>query len=693
MINKTTIVTLFCSSSTVLKTYVSKPLAIIGFCISCILLSQPSLANTLPELTIGDRERRVTQEWLEIIQKYHYQPKPIDDTFATEAFNNYLTNIDSQGTYLTQEDLVPFQHLATSLDEALLAGDLSDMVAMYDVMQKQRYAMFSYFIDWLEQAYNEFDFTADETLFIYAEDRPRPNDQIALQHLWRKLLKNQFINGFINAETDTQIRTRLIKRYKNQLNRLTQVTNQDMYNTIANSITSIVGPHTNYLSPRDVEDFTIDMSLSLEGIGAVLQTDNDYTKVTRIIVGGPADKAGELKVTDYIVGVSQADEDMVDIIGWRLDEVVNLIRGAKGTKVRLEIIPEGDLKNAPQVIEIIRDKVKLEDQSATKEIIDVATELGKVKIGVIKIPTFYIDFEALRKGEKDYKSTTRDVHTLLKELQEEDIHGLIIDLRNNGGGSLQEAKQLTSLFIMHGPIVQVGYNNGRLENHIDRSNFMSYQGPMAVLVNRASASASEIFAGAIQDYHRGLIIGSQTYGKGTVQSLVDISHGQIKLTQSKFYRVTGESTQHRGVIPDIELPSTIDPKKHGESTLEYALPWDRVASQQHANYFTLSNIIPQLQENTAARIEQSPDMIYVQKVKQRRSNEPRSISLKLSERQERWQENEAWYLNAINTMRQAKGMDAIEDLDDHEFDYEEAIEDPYLQMSSSAITDWLILAQ
>lgn len=650
-------------------------------------------ATTITPLQTAENHAQVTKELLQFIENYHYQPRAIDDAFAIDVLNKFLDSIDPQRIYLTEADLKAYEHLSSSLDDSLKQGDHTDLVALFNLMQQRRLSYVDYYLNWLKDDSLQFDYTQTESIPVYLDQHPRLADQTALQDRWEKLLKNQFINGFLSDETEAQIRQRLIKRYDNQLKRLAQVEVKDMYTIIANSITQVAGPHTAYLSPRNVEDFNIDMSLSLEGIGAVLQRDTDYTKIARIVAGGPADKAGELKAADYIIGVAQQGEDMVDITGWRLDNVVNLIRGPKGSRVQLQIIPGGDLKEMPRIIEITRDKVKLEDQAATKEIIALDTDLGEVKIGVIKIPSFYMDFDAYNRGERDYRSTTRDVFNLVAELRESEIDGIVIDLRNNGGGSLAEANQLTGLFIEKGPTVQVRYANGQIEKHQDRNPMLIYAGPMAVLVNRGSASASEIFAGAMQDYQRALVVGSQTYGKGTVQSLVNISEGQIKYTQSKFYRVTGDSTQNRGVLPDVELPSLIDHSRVGESNLDYVLPWDQVAAQDHPRYINLPQIAPFLNEQQQTRSAKDPDLAYAIKVVEYRQQEDEELSLNLQTRKDRWQAEEQWYLNAINELRQAKGQALVTDIDNHEFDYETADKDPYLQATAQVLVDWLRLAQ
>ncbi|MDP6165777.1 MAG: carboxy terminal-processing peptidase [Gammaproteobacteria bacterium] len=646
-----------------------------------------------PVLTSTSDQQEITQELLQFIKQYHYQTRTIDDQFGSDVFQQYLETIDPQRMYLSEADLAPYQHLNNDLDDQLNEGHLDTLVELFNLMQVRRLQAVTYFQGRLQDEQQSFDYAMQESLPIYADKHPRQPDLASLRDLWRQLLKNQFINGLIEQETDAQIRARLLKRYDSQIKRLLQVDQRDMFSTIANSITTVTDPHTTYLSPRNVEDFNIDMSLSLEGIGAVLQRDNDYTKIVRIVPGGPADKAGELKAADYIVGVAQEGQAMVDVIGQRLDDVVNLIRGPKGSRVSLQIIPGGDIKERPQTIHIVRNRVKLEDQAATQEIIQMETDIGLVKIGVIKLPTFYFDYEGYRRGDKDYRSTSKDVMKLVAELREAEVDGIIVDLRNNGGGALLEANQLTGLFIKQGPTVQVRYSNGAIEKQLDKNPLLVYAGPMAVLVNRISASASEIFAGAMQDYQRALIVGAQTYGKGTVQTLTDLSKGQIKYTQAKFYRVTGASTQHKGVIPDITLPTLIDHSRVGESNLDYALAWDQVATLEHPRYINLPQIVPYLQEQQDIRSEADPDLYYAKQVKAYRQDKVTSISLNINQRNEEWAAKEQWYLDAINELRTKHGQAPVDDVQDHDFNYEEANNDPYLQSTAQVLLDWLRLAQ
>jgi len=638
-------------------------------------------------------QAKITQEILQFIEHQHYQTRDINDQFASDVYQQYLEAIDPQHIYLTQADLKAYQHLATELDEQLSKGQLNALVELFNLMQTRRIQAVNFNLQWLQDEASSFDFERQEHIAINADQRPRQTSLGELEDLWRKLLKNQFINGLIENETMNQIRSRLIKRYDNQAKRLAQIDERDMFTSIANSITMVADPHTSYLSPRNVEDFNIDMSLSLEGIGAVLQRDNDYTKIVRIVVGGPADKAGELEATDYIIGVAQQGEDMVDVVGWRLDDVVNLIRGPKGSVVTLQVIKGGDLQTRPELLNITRNKVKLEDQAATQEIVALETDIGPIKIGVIKLPTFYFDFEGYRSGDKDYRSTSRDVFHLVAELREAEVDGIIVDLRNNGGGSLIEANQLTGLFIEQGPTVQVKYNNGHIEKHQDRNSSLIYAGPMAVLVNRISASASEIFAAAMQDYQRALIVGGQTYGKGTVQTLTNLSQGQIKYTQAKFYRVTGASTQHKGVVPDVTLPTLIDHNRVGESNLDYALAWDQVAALDHPRYINLPQIVPMLQEQQEQRSQADPDLAYAMQVKAYREQEEKILSLNLKNRENTWEAEKQWYLDAINQLRDKQGLASIDDVDDHDFDYEAAEDDPYIQATSQVLLDWIRLAR
>ena len=502
------------------------------------------------------------------------------------------------------------------------------------------------------------------------EDRQWAKDQAELDDRWRKQLKNQVLSLKIAEKDEDEIVPTLQKRYKRQLQNVTQYNSQDVFQIYANALTELYDPHTNYLSPRSTENFNINMSLSLEGIGAVLQMEDEYTKVSSLVAKGPADKEGELRPSDRIVAVGQGvDGALEDIIGWRLDEVVQLIRGPKDTTVRLEVIPaKSKSTDERKVITIVRNKVKLEEQSAQKKMLEIPAGDEVIKIGVIDIPAFYIDFDAMRRGEKDYKSTTRDVKKLLQELEVDGVDGIIIDLRNNGGGSLQEANELTGLFIEYGPTVQIRHSSRRVWRDGKRLKSTYYKGPLVVLVNRLSASASEIFAGAMQDYERAIIVGDSSFGKGTVQTLIPLTEGQLKITESKFYRISGESTQHRGVIPDVEFPSMYDTTEIGESALDHALRWDQISPVRHINYDDFSSVLPDIQAQFLERSAHNPDFIFLEdqielaqatrEITVLPLNEKSRIALRDTQKEKA--------LNIENKRRKAKGEDLLTALQEDE---------------------------
>ncbi len=466
-----------------------------------------------------------------------------------------------------------------------------------------------------------------------------------------------------------------------------------------NSVTQIYGPHTQYFSPRDTENFNINMSLSLEGIGAVLQSENEYTKVKSLVAGGPAEKSKKLHAGDRISGVGQGEDgEIVDVIGWRIDDVVELIRGPKDTVVRLEIIPSDAIdEHKTKIINIVRNKVKLEEMSAKKRVVEFEKDGNSYKVGIIDIPAFYMDFSAYHSGDPDFKSTTRDVKKLIKELSLEKVDGIVVDLRNNGGGSLQEANDLTGLFIRQGPTVQIKNTKGKIEILGDMDSEISYRGPLMVLVNRMSASASEIFAGAIQDYQRGIIVGGQTFGKGTVQSLISLDRGQLKVTTAKFYRVSGESTQHKGVIPDIIFPSFFDPMEDGESAMSNPLPWDKIDYVPHNGCLNLTRAISELENMHKKRIIIDPDLNYlVKKIEYYKSEKEQNIlSINQEIREKELEETEKWQLDIENRRRKAKGQEPIEKLEDLEKESnmededDSAKEDTLLAETANIMIDFL----
>ena len=667
-------------------------LLIASFFVAPLVTAQTNSNDALVEIRFTQQQGLLTQEIIQLLDRQHYQHRELDDQFASDVFSRYLKLLDPQHIYFSKADLAPFNYLNRELDDLLVKGDLVPMAQLYNLLQQRRLAFIDFNLTALSKLEPMFNFELLEDISTSPFNDPRLSNLAAIKDNWRKQLKNVFINGQLDNETVDEIKQRLQKRYTNMRKRVLQVQLKDAYQAVSNSITTVTDPHTTYLSPRNVEDFNIDMSLSLEGIGAVLQRDDDYTKVIRLVVGGPADKAGDLQASDYIVGVAQDGEAIQEILGWRLDDVVDQIRGPKGTLINLQIIPGGDLQQTKKTIQIRRNKVTLDDQAAKKSVIEIETEQGIRKIGVITLPTFYMDFAAAQSGDTNYRSTTRDVYDLLQELKGESINGIVIDLRNNGGGSLREANQLTGLFIETGTTVQVRYADGVIQKQMDRNPLLAYNGPMVVLINRYSASASEIFAAAMQDYKRALIVGSQTYGKGTVQTFGDLSSGQIKFTQAKFYRVSGASTQHKGVVPDVVLPSLDDPTKVGESTQDHALKWDQVKAIDHKTYFAFEHIIPRLQAQQDLRNQRSADWQYTLAIAEHERDRPKQLSLHLGQRQQYWQEQQDWYLTHINELRLGHQLAPVTDIEDHDFDYDDAQKDPYILAGAKVIGDWIDMA-
>ncbi len=603
-----------------------------------------------------------TMDILDKLQKRHYRELSINDEVSRRFLTDYLESLDPAHLYFYEDDIQKFHKSETLHDDFLKKGNLKPGFGIYEVYRARVESRLQWVLDRLANTEKPFDFTQKESIELDREDAPWPVDKAAADAIWEKRLKLSLLNLKLAGKTVDEANNTLTRRYKNQLNRTSQQNSQDVYETLINTFTMLYDPHTNYFSPRTSENFNINMSLQLEGIGAVLQSEDEHTKVVRLVAGGPADKQGQLRPADKIVSVGQGETgELVDVVGWRLDEVVDLIRGKKDTIVKLEVITG---EAAAKIIQIKRGTVKLEDQAAQSAILEVSAGDKTRKIGVIDIPAFYHDFEAYRKGETDFKSTTRDVAKLLSDLQSDEVEGIILDLRNNGGGSLQEATMLTDLFIDQGPVVQIRESNGRVTQHNRSRSRALYRGPLVVLINRLSASASEIFAGAIQDYQRGIIVGSQSFGKGTVQLLSGLPEGQLKLTESKFYRVSGDSTQHRGVIPDIKMPILVDHEEVGESTYENALPWDKISPAKHGTYFNFNDILPTLDKRHKKRTQKDPDIQLIldkialsEEVKNRKT-----ISLNEADRLTEKDEFELKKMQIENKNRLAKGEKPFADL-------------------------------
>lgn len=605
------------------------------------------------------------------LSQRHYRDLELNDALSIEFLDNYIESLDPAKLYFLQSDIDLFYKNQKNHDDYIKVGNLQPGFEIYRVYQKRFINRLEWVLAKLNDPKAAFEFTAKEYVEIDRKDSVWPSAQSGLDTLWAKRLKLSLLNLVLADKTLDEAKEVLQKRYNNQIKRMAQQNSQDVYETLINAFTVLYDPHTNYFSPKTSENFNINMSLQLEGIGAVLQSEDEHTKVVRLVAGGPADKQGDLKAADKITGVGQgAKGEMVDVVGWRLDEVVALIRGKKGTIVNLEILGKAESK----VVQIKRGTVKLEDQAAQKAVLEVSDGEEMRKVGVIDVPAFYHDFEAYRRGDPNFRSTTRDVAQLLKELQDENVEGIILDLRNNGGGSLQEATMLTDLFIDQGPVVQIRESTGRVSQHHRSRSRALYRGPLVVMINRLSASASEIFAGAIQDYDRGIIVGSQSFGKGTVQLLSGLPEGQLKLTESKFYRVSGDSTQHRGIIPDVTMPILIDHDQVGESSYDTALPWDQIKSAKHGTYFDFTQIIPNLQSLHDKRAQKDPDFIHILDIKglSEKNRNRKLISLNKKERIEEKEQLELEQMSIDNKRRISKGLKEFASLKEYqEFEEEE----------------------
>ena len=555
-------------------------------------LARPSTPIAAP---IDDLKPSISQEKVEtlvakLLTTYHYRKVRLNDSLSSVVWDNYLKEVDNNKTYLLASDVAGFEKYRYQIDDALINGDLTAAFDLYNVFRR-RYQERADFIR--QEIKKPFLFTADETFDTDREKAAWPKTVEEQNVLWRKILKNQALELKLGNRKDSAVVATMSQRYINLDKIINRFKSADVFQLYINSFAEALDPHTNYLSPNNAEKFNQDMSQSLEGIGAMLREDNDYIRIVELVPGGPAFRGKLLVKDDKIAGVAQGDNGaMVNTMNWQVDEVVKLIKGPKGTVVRLQVISSNALAGAPpKEVRIVREKIKIEEQRAKKEVIEV-TDNGKAfKIGVINVPMFYRDFEGARKREEGFSSTTRDVKKFIEELKADKVDGLVIDLRDNGGGSLTEAIDLTGLFIPKGPVVQVRNSEGETEVYTDNDGgSVVYDGPMAVLVNRFSASASEIFAAAIQDYKRGVIVGGQTFGKGTVQSLQPLSQwlprepekiGEVKMTIQKFYRINGSSTQHKGVTPDIEFPSAFSAEEYGESSQPSALPWDQINSTRY----------------------------------------------------------------------------------------------------------------
>ncbi|MGI9237703.1 MAG: carboxy terminal-processing peptidase [Woeseiaceae bacterium] len=623
------------------------------------------------------RHEKIGELITQFIQNSHYMHIAVDDDLSSRVMDVYIESLDRNRMYLLESDVKFFDSYRYQLDDIVKSKPLDPVFEVFEIYQTRVRERLTFALSQLE---TEPDYTSDDDYEFDRSESPWAKNSVELDEIWRKRVVNDALNLALEDEPWEKIQEVLSKRYEGFIKRLDQVNNDDVFERFMNAFAHALDPHSSYLSPRNSEEYRIQMSLSYFGIGASLQTEDDFVKIVGIIPGGPAAIDGKLQPNDRITGVAQGVEgELEDVIGWRLDDVVDLIRGPADSVVRLEIIPANAVPGSPKkVINLTRDQVKLEEQAAKSDIMKINRDGRDWSIGVIDVPSFYRDYRALSDGDKNYTSTTKDVKRLIGELEEQGIDGLVIDLRGNGGGHLTEATALSGLFIDNGPVVQLRNANGRISRLDDPDPVarVAYNGPLAVLVDRFSASASEIFAAAIQDYERGIIVGQQTFGKGTVQNLYSLDQylrpdgdkgfGQLTLTIGKYYRVTGESTQHRGVDPDIALPSGIDAELVGESVRDSALPWDTVQTTRFRAGTPLDSTIQSLTASHSERSKADPNFQYqmdmIRAAEVIRSQ--KTISLNIDARRAERQADLDRRLERENQRRMALDLEPVESLDD-----------------------------
>jgi carboxyl-terminal processing protease len=626
------------------------------------------------DLSPTERQRRVSKLVSNVIERSHYRQSPINDPVSALVLDRFIEQLDGSRSYFLAGDIAEFERFRYQLDDAVVGGQLEPVFTIFNRFQLRNRERVAYALELLK---TEPDFAVEEDFEFDRAKAPWAKTQTELNEIWRKRVKNDAVSLMLTEKTWTETRDILQKRYERVVKRTEQITSDDIFEVFMNAFAHVFDPHSSYFSPRNSEEYRIQMSLSYEGIGASLQLVDDYVTVLNVLPGGPAAVNGTLNANDRILAVGEGrGGKYVDVVGWRLDDVVQIIRGKVGTTVRLQILPAGAAPGSPErELELIRNKVTLEAQAAQKEVRKVKRGEREMSVGIINVPSFYQDFEAKSSGAKDYRSTTRDVRKLVEELKQERVDALVIDLRGNGGGHLTEATALSGLFIPNGPIVQLRETGGRVEVLDDPEPSIAYDGPLVVLVDRFSASASEIFAAAIQDYGRGIVVGQQTYGKGSVQNLYpldryalgpDPGFGQLTVTIGKYYRVTGESTQHRGVQPDIAMPTAISTEEVGESTRESALPWDRIRPVDFGRETALSQAVAALEQSHEQRIAQDPDFRLLlgdlESFEKVRTQKRLSLNLKtrISERERLEQERIA----RENQRRTARGLQPLQTLAD-----------------------------
>ena len=624
---------------------------ILSICIGC---------STEPEINIkaSIAKYNLANEINKKIGKEHFFQDQALKNINSRLGKALIKQLDSQKIYFTKDEILYFTNKFQSSSDDVEIATSYELINLYfnRLIEATRYQ-----IKLIQK--KDFDFNKVENILIDNDLQEFRETNQDLREIWVKLAKNDVLTSMLTDKSEDEAVELISKRYKNRLRRISQRNEEDIFSIVMNNLTGLFDPHSSYMSPKSAEDFEMTMSLNLEGIGALLTTEDDYPIIVSVVPGGPAEKSGKINPDDRIVKVKQIKEvevDSVDVVGWRIDEVVQLIRGEAGTQLELEIIPAKteDLSDRKWVL-LTREEVKLEEQAAKFLIVDAPQGEDNFKIGIIDLPAFYIDFNAWRDRDPDFRSSSKDVEDILKQFKLENVDAVIVDLRGNSGGSLYEANKLTSLFVSSGPTLQVKESNGDIRPWGDASANQAWKKPMAVMVDRYSASASEIFAGAIQDYQRGLIIGHKTFGKGTVQQLDDLTSGQLKLTESKFYRVTGSGMQNRGVEPDITLPSTWDIEESGESSLDSALPWDQISPTPFRKFQFDKTILDRLKIAHESRMLESPDLQYILNIRKRydEQQEKKSISINLDTRRAEKIDRQVWALATENQRRAAQNLE------------------------------------
>lgn len=640
----------------------------------------------------------LSKEVFKKLKKEHYIKNFVKDDFNIKYINALIDRLDENKLYFVQSEIDNFSEESKKYAENFFDIDLA--YSVINLYFERLVAFSEYQIKLIKK--QKFDFTKDEYIDIYYEDNQWSKSESDLKEIWRNETKNDLLVALMSDTLSDDPNKVLIKRYKNRIRRIQQQKEEDIFSIAINTLANQFDPHSSYLSPRSAEDFDMNMSLKLEGIGALLGAEDDYTKIVSLVPGGPAEKSGEIQPDDKITRIRQLDSNKdgyVDVVGWRIDEVVDLIRGESGTQVEIEFISSNSAESTRKLITLTREEIKLEDRAAKSKIIE--TEEGN-KIGIIDLPSFYIDFNAYQDRKPDYKSSSNDVENILKNFNIEGVDAVVLDLRNNGGGALIEANKIVGLFVSSGPTVQVKHKAGYIQPYGSSRAEQVWQKPLAVLVNRYSASASEIVAGAIQDYQRGIVIGQRTFGKGTVQSLESVSSGQIKITESKYYRVDGSSTQNKGVIPDIELLSTWDIESVGESSYPTALEWDTVRPYRHKKFNFNSSQIDEIKGLYSKRLDTSPNLKYLSEVRERyySNKDKKLLSLNLDTRKHEKNDRKDWLLRIENNRRKGLGLDTFltyEDLNESNKNNENANNDidferDYLLIeSTNIINDYLNL--